>query len=124
MLNKVSVLFTWGIDYVDRILLFVTGCGTFCQPVTECCGTLDCDTLFTFEVHAVHFSPHVVATTDFMNVLDSAGVIEDSFCQRGLARVNVSGDSDIPLELEPCVVLFRELVNWGGRVCGYFRSDL
>lgn len=93
------------------------------KPVTECCGALDCDTLFTFQVHAIHLGPHVVATTDLMNVLDSAGVVEDSFCQRGLTRVYVGRDSDIPLKLETRIVLFCEFVNWWRGVCGCFRSD-
>ena len=115
---------TWCINDVDRILLLVTGRRILGDPVTEGCGALDCDTLFTLQVHAVHLGPHVVTTADLMNVLDSAGVIQNPFCQRGLTRVYVGRDSDIPLELEPCFVFFREFVDRLGWVCGCFRSGL
>ena len=124
MLDRVSTLVTRSIDYIDRILLLVTGCGILVEPVTECCGALDCDTLFAFQVHAIHLGPHIVATADLMNVLNSTGVIQYSFRQRSLARVYVGGDSDIPLELKSCFVLFREFVNWRRGIYGCFRSDL
>ena len=119
-----SRLVTWSINYIDRIPLLVTGRGILGDPVTESCGALDCDTLFTFQVHAVHLGPHVVATADLMNVLDSTGVIQNPLCQGGLARVYVGRDSDIPLELESCFVLFCELVNRRRGVCRCLRSVL
>lgn len=119
-----SRVITWSIDDIDRVLLLVTGRGNLGNPVTEGRSALDCDALFTFQVHAIHLGPHVVATSDLMDVLDSTGVIQNSFSQCGLARVYVSRDSDIPLELESSFVLFRELVDWRRGVCRCFRSDL
>jgi len=119
-----SRVVTRSIDYIDRIPLLVTGRGILGDPVTESCGALDCDALFTFQVHAVHLGPHVVAATDLMNVLDSTGVIENPFRQGGLSRVYVSRNSDIPLELESRFVLFCEFVNWRRGVCRCLRSDL
>jgi len=36
------------------------------EPVTKGGGTLNCDTLFAFKVHAVHLGTDIVLTTDLV----------------------------------------------------------
>ena len=116
-------LFTWRVNDVDRVVLLVAGRRNLGDPVAEGRSALNCDALLAFEVHTVHLGPDVVATTDLMNVLDSAGIIENPLRQCGLTRVYVSGDADIALEVETGFVLVCELVNWGRGVGRCFRSD-
>lgn len=123
-LDGVEKLVTWCVDDIDGIFFLVSGDGVLGDPVTEGCRALNRYPFFAFQVHAVHLGPHVVATADLMDVLDSTGIIQNPFGQCRLPRVYVGGYSNIPLELESRFVSFCELVNWRRGVGGCFRSDL
>jgi hypothetical protein len=53
----------------------------------------DCYSPFLFLLHPVH---HGVAVMDFPHAVRNTSVIKDSLSRRGLARVDMSHDPDIP----------------------------
>jgi hypothetical protein len=41
-----------------------------------------------------------------MNRIDTTGVVQDTFRQGGLSRINMRRDTDIPLKFEAMMILF------------------
>lgn len=50
------------------------------EPVTKRGGTLNCNTLFAFEVHAVHFGANVVLAADLVKLVRAANYRGPSGC--------------------------------------------
>lgn len=50
-------------------------------------------------------------TTYFMNIFNSASVVQNTFRQRGFSRINVCRNTNVPLKAQPLMVLV------GKRVC-------
>ena len=48
-----------------------------------------------FQFHGIHLGPDPIFPLDFMDGEYSLGVIQDSLSQGGLARVNVSADTNV-----------------------------
>ena len=62
-------------------------------PVDGGRGRRDRDAALALEVHVVH---HGALTLDFLDGVGAARVIQDPLRQRGLARIDVRRDSDVP----------------------------
>lgn len=58
-------------------------------------STLNGDSLLTFQLHRVHLGSNIVLATDLVDLVDTTGIEQDTFCQRGLARVNMSRDTNV-----------------------------
>ena len=58
-------------------------------PHAESSGAFDCDSLFAFQIHRVHFGPNAVFAADIVDGRDATGVIQDAFSEGGFAAVNV-----------------------------------
>ena len=73
---------------VDDDLVLAQRCrdrGPLHGPVTERGRRLDCDALFSFQLHAVHLRSHFVLAAHFMYRLDPPGVVEQPAASGGLA---------------------------------------
>ncbi len=57
-------------------------------------GTGDRDPTFFFQFHVVH-GRAIAATTDFFDLVNSAGVEQDPLAERRFARVDVGTDTDV-----------------------------
>ena len=56
---------------------------------------LDGDAAFLFEFHEVHGGAHAVLTLDIVDGMNALGIEQDAFGEGGLARIDMSADSDI-----------------------------
>ena len=78
-------------------------------------GRLDRDALLALEIHRVHLGADAVLAADLVDRVDAARVIEDALGQRGLARVDMRRDADVPnffdLRVRHCAGSFA----FGGR---------
>ena len=55
----------------------------------------DGDSPLALELHGIHGGSHAVLSADFVDGVDALGIKKDSLGQRGLARIDVGGDSDV-----------------------------
>ena len=87
-----------GVDDVDvralglRVVQVISGFG----PLDARGGGLDGDAAFALQIHGIHGGADAVLTLHFVNLVDHAGVEKDTLGQRGLARIDVGADADIP----------------------------
>ena len=72
-----------GVDDVDLLVL----------PVDRGGGRGDRDPPLLLQLHVVH---HRAFTLDLLDHVGAAGVVRDALGERGLARVDVGGDADVP----------------------------
>jgi len=79
----------WRVNYIDVMVL----------PLAVGRSTLDRDALLSFELHAVHGCSDVVTAFDFVHFGNAASVEENAFCERGLTRIDVRGDSNVTHDL-------------------------
>ena len=74
-----------GIDDVDRMII----------PMDLRCRSGDGNPFFPFEFHEVHRRADFVLPLHFVNLVDSAGVEQDAFGERGLTGVDVGRNTDV-----------------------------
>mmetsp|Transcript_64569 Transcript_64569/g.203800 ORF Transcript_64569/g.203800 Transcript_64569/m.203800 type:complete len:281 (-) Transcript_64569:16-858(-) len=88
-------------------------------PLGICGGRLNRDALLALEVHRVHLGTDAVLAAHLVNIADAARVVEDALGERGLARVDVGRDPDVPRLVENRKVPVGELI----RLCGEASGD-
>ena len=78
---------TWPgrVDQVDRVVV----------PLDRGGGAGDGDAALPLQVHVVHRGA-AAAALDFLHAVDAAGVEQDPLAERGLARVDVGRNADVP----------------------------
>ena len=73
------------IDDVDAII----------SPRTKRCGRLNSDAFFAFQIHGIHRCTNSVLSADLVHVVDTAGIKQNTFGERRLARIYVGRDPNI-----------------------------
>ena len=102
------------VDDVDRMVL----------PGDVSRGRGDRDATLALEFHRVHRGTDAILAADLVDRVDETGIEKDAFGQRGLARVDVGADPDVPElgeieshEFDPnswsCTGLCRHDPRWG-----------
>ena len=75
----------WGVDDVDVMAV----------PLAVSSGAGDGDAALALELHRVHLGADTVLAAHVVNGVHAVGVEEDALGQRGLAAVDVRGDTDV-----------------------------
>lgn len=82
---------TWSVDDIDVKVL----------PFAISCSGLDCNALFTLEIHRIHLGTNTIFATDLVDLVNPAGVKKNSFRKSGFPAVNMCRNSNVPLKLYP-----------------------
>ena len=89
------------VDDVDNVILPVDGGSSRC----------DGNTPLLLELHRIHRGAFAILAVYLMNLMDLFGVKQDSFCQRGLAGIDVRTDPYVPhllyVRIHQYIILIR-----------------
>ncbi|KAH3669422.1 hypothetical protein OGAPHI_001543 [Ogataea philodendri] len=94
-----------GVDQVEMVVLVVL------VPGTVGCSRLDGDTFLSFEIHMVHLGSNTVFSTNVVDRLDPSRVEQHTLGERGLARVDMGGNTNVPHLGQPAHVRLGQLAG-------------
>lgn len=80
---------TWSINDVDLIITSSLRDFRPNSPITKRSSTLNRNALLPLELHTVHLGTYGISPPDFVDGLDSSGIVQDAFRQCSLARIDM-----------------------------------
>ena len=88
---------TGSVNDVDGIPLLLARLRNNRIPIAKRRSALNGNALFPLELHAVHLGADLVSASDFMNLPNAASIVENTLCQRRLARVDMGRHANVAL---------------------------